>query len=769
MAGFALRVFLLNFGTLSLDFNTFLAWGNQLSKIGFLGFYNNWSDYLPGYLYVLWFLAKIRSLNLIPDVLLYKLPAILADIVTGWFIFSIVRKLKNEKWGLITAALYIFNPAIIANSTLWGQIDSLTALFSLLTVYFAGSSPYLSAIFLSVGTLIKPQAVFLAPVVLFIALKNKWNYRKILLYLSIAFIIFVLGFAPFAGKNNVFLFIIERLGVSLNQYPYISVNAFNFWGLFGLWGKETLGQQLFGYGLVAGISIIAAIKLWKKENSEYLLSTIIFLSSFLFFTRIHERHLLPVFAPLVISAAGMPILLLPYLGLSATYVANLYYSYKWITSNFLTVFSPTLIKILILSNIFFFAEIIFRLFKRTKEKAVLIQKLPVRNAKAWLLIILVFAFVTRVLFLGSPAKEYFDEVYHAFTARQILHGNNMAWEWWNTPPKGFAYEWTHPPLAKLGMVLGMLVFGENSFGWRIPGALLGVGSVYLVYLIAKKLFDDEEIALLSAGFFALDGLPLVMSRIGMNDSYILFFALLSIYLFLKQKNLFSAIALGLALSSKWSALWAIPILGLLNLQRKNKFEKGLLWFVVLVPAVYLAIYIPFFLSGHDFNTFIGLQKQMWWYHTRLKATHPYMSTWWEWPFLIRPIYLYTSGYANGIVANIYAMGNPAVFWGGLVAVIWGIYYAYINKIKSLGVVIFSYLVFFVPWALSPRIMFLYHYLPSIPFLAIATGYFLKRTPKLIVPFFLVAGVLFIYFYPHWAGITIPQSLDSSYYWFPSWR
>ena len=238
---------------------------------------------------------------------------------------------------------------------------------------------------------------------------------------------------------------------------------------------------------------------------------------------------------------------------------------------------------------------------------------------------------------------------------------------------------------------------------------------------------------------------------------------------MKQKNLFSAIAFGLALSSKWSALWAIPILGLLNLRKENKFEKGLLWFIVLVPAVYLAIYVPFFLSGHGWSTFIELQKQMWWYHTRLKATHPYTSTWWEWPFLVRPIYLYTSGYAKGVVANIYAMGNPAVFWGGLAAVVWGIYYAYINKIKSLGMVIFSYLVFFVPWALSPRIMFLYHYLPSIPFLAIAMGFFLKKTPKAIIPFFLVAGVLLIYFFPHWTGITIPQGVDKSYYWFPSWR
>src|SRR3989304_101826 len=102
----------------------------------------------------------------------------------------------------------------------------------------------------------------------------------------------------------------------------------------------------------------------------------------------------------------------------------------------------------------------------------------------WLLLILGFALVSRTFFLWSPKAEYFDEVYHAFTARIMLHGDPKAWEWWNPHPTGFAYEWTHPPLAKEMMVLGMLVLGENAFAWRLPAALAGTASVYLVFLIA---------------------------------------------------------------------------------------------------------------------------------------------------------------------------------------------------------------------------------------------------------------------------------------------
>jgi len=93
----------------------------------------------------------------------------------------------------------------------------------------------------------------------------------------------------------------------------------------------------------------------------------------------------------------------------------------------------------------------------------------------------------------------------------------------------------------------------------------------------------------------------------------------------------------------------------------------------------------------------------------------------------------------------------------------------LERNKNLGFVVFSYLIFFVPWAVSPRIMFLYHYLPSLPFLAIATAYILRRNPKLAFGYFFICLLGFVYFYPHWAGFQVPLWLDRSYYWLASWR
>ena len=159
---------------------------------------------------------------------------------------------------------------------------------------------------------------------------------------------------------------------------------------------------------------------------------------------------------------------------------------------------------------------------------------------------------------------------------------------------------------------------------------------------------------------------------------------------------------------------------------------------------------------------------MWWYHTNLDATHPFTSPWYTWPFLGRPIWLYTKELGQGLVSNIYAMGNPVIFWAGVASIVMSIYFSYVEKNRRLALVVFSYLVFFVPWAASPRIMFLYHYLPSIPFMAIAIGFVLRRYPKLIKWTGIIAFLTFLYFFPRYTGIPVPTGWDTSFHWFNSW-
>jgi len=777
-----------------IDMGTWLAWANRLALTGVAKFYSNidWTEYTPGFLYWLWTIGKLGWVT----ELAVKIPVILADIATGYLIWSLIKKV-NVKLAYISFFLYTLNPVTVFDGSVWGQIDGLLTFFIFLSAYFLIEKKNLiwSVFFWAVAFLIKPQAIAVLPVFLMVIVLNKFKLKKVLIAGGVGILTIFLFSLPFFPQNPIFG--LPQLVIKMSQYySYTSVNAFNIWTWVGLWKPDTsvfLGLALSTWGtILLTISILLALYLFRNKlgnkASYYLLFAVLSLCFFLFPTKVHERYLFPFFAFLLTSAGLAKSKNLFYVfGITtAASFLNLYYPYAYYNQNFLTslsfenlaLYASKLIGFVFLGSYFalVFLEKLPKInLPKWNIKKMRAGKLPKINlnkksAKIILYGILAFAFITRVFNLSSPPTMYFDEVYHAFTAKVIMSADAAkAWEWWNTPPAGFAYEWTHPPLAKLGMVLGMLIFGQNSSGWRIPGALLGVGSVLMVYLIAKELFKDEATGLLSAAVFSLDGLALVMSRIGMNDSYILFFAFLSIYLFMRQKDFWSAVALGLALASKWSAVWTIPILGVLWLWRKKKFTKSILWFFVVPAAVYLLSYTDMFLTGHSLTIWWGMQEQMWWYHTGLRATHPYSSPWWSWPFLIRPIYLYTSDEVGGMVARIYAFGNPLVFWFGLASVICSAVIAFFERNKKLGLTVFGYLIMFVPWAASPRIMFLYHYLPAIPFLSIATGYVLRRSPKLILGYFIAGSLLFVYFYPHWAGLTIPLWLDKSYYWISSWR
>ncbi|MCJ7829617.1 glycosyltransferase family 39 protein, partial [Patescibacteria group bacterium] len=354
------------------------------------------------------------------------------------------------------------------------------------------------------------------------------------------------------------------------------------------------------------------------------------------------------------------------------------------------------------------------------------------------------------------------------------------------PPEGMAYEWSHPPLAKLGMVVGIRLFGQEALGWRFFGALLGIGCVLLVYLLGKEIFN-RKVGILAAFLFAFDGLPLVMSRIGMNDTYFLFFGLLALWLFLKNKYFFSGFSFGLSLASKWTAVYWFLVFGfywffqLLKEDKKRYFsflrKKFLLFlgfFLILPLGVYLLSYLPFFLSHHTFSQWWELQRQMWWYHTGLKATHPFTSPWWSWLIMKRPVWLFVE-YGQEKIANIYAMGNPLVWWGGLISLPWVIWLAIKNRSEKLGLVIFAYLALFLPWAFSPRIMFIYHYLPAIPFLCLFLAWFLlwlarkKEFKPIFITYLLLVVVVFLFFYPHYIGINVSKWWNELYYWLPSWR
>ncbi len=426
---------------------------------------------------------------------------------------------------------------------------------------------------------------------------------------------------------------------------------------------------------------------------------------------------------------------------------------------------------------------------------------PKISARQLLLISLLVSLLAAALFtrfyrLGTPGEFYFDEIFFPTTGQEILRGDADAWEF-------IGHENTHPPLSKLFMAGGMAVLGEdNPFGWRLFGALAGVGSVFFIYLLAKRLFRSE-IAGLAAGFLMVfEGLFFVQSRIATPDTYLLFFILGTVYFLISERPLLSGIFLGAALATKWTALMTLFPIGLFLIysffqadrSRRRQFlaEATLavpLFFVVVPASIYLLTYVPMLFSGHSLGDVWNLNRQAFEFHTNLEATHPYQSPWNTWPIMMRPIFLFVS--SSGAV--IYSLGNPIIFWVGLPALAFALWQglrglrARFNEATgslslsgslgpeqaSLLFVVLTYLGFLLPWVIQPRITFIYHYLPSLAFLLLALAYAVHwlwqrpwgRAPA--IAFLAAAALTFVYFYPHLAAVNVSDGLRESYFWFDS--
>jgi len=389
-----------------------------------------------------------------------------------------------------------------------------------------------------------------------------------------------------------------------------------------------------------------------------------------------------------------------------------------------------------------------------------------KKPKVILVLILLITAFLRLYRLDFPNNYLFDEVYHAYTAKEYLKGNKDAWSPWGKSEPGVAFEWLHPPISKELMTASMFILHTtDAWAWRLPGALLGILSVFLVYKLGLLLFKKEIPALLSAFIFSIDGLVFVQSRTGMNDAYLVTFILISIIFFVKKRYLLSAIFMGIACATKWPGIYLALMYFPILLYRRR--FKNLVYFIILPPIIYLLSYSHYFLMGYKWSDFIELHRQIWWYQTHLKATHAYASPWWSWPLNLYPVWYFVD-YQKSSIANIFASGNPAVFWLGSLAILATCWEVFKKRAENLTIILLGFSIFWLPWAASPRIMFLYHFSPSVPFLSLALGHQLStlgegKLSKPVILLLTFSVISFILIFPFLTGIPIPKTLVNLFF------
>ena len=414
------------------------------------------------------------------------------------------------------------------------------------------------------------------------------------------------------------------------------------------------------------------------------------------------------------------------------------------------------------------------------------------------IVIATFSFLLRLNNLGSIKTLIFDEVYYVDGARDFLK--------YGVEVTGAQSEFVvHPPLGKWMIAAGIKVFGDDSFGWRFTTALVGSLMILLIALIAHKLFRNSLLTGLASALMAIDGLALVHSRTALLDNFLTFFILIATYFFVSRNYWLTGFALGLALATKWSALYFILVFGGIALYRAFTHNTGrnlirptverFSQFGLIPIAVYIASWSGWFssnrgwardLSSNTFSSFINYHQQMLNFHTGLTEKHNYEANPWSWLIMGRPTSFYYKSPqgcgAESCSQEVLALGTPLLWWLGTIAivVVFGLWARSIAKHRldpALTVIVTGITAGYLPWFFfQERTVFSFYAIVFEPFLILALIYCTRsiltnygRLGEVVVAgVYIVLFFNFLYFLPLYMGDLITYDAWHARMWFASW-
>jgi len=421
--------------------------------------------------------------------------------------------------------------------------------------------------------------------------------------------------------------------------------------------------------------------------------------------------------------------------------------------------------------------------------------------------VLLFCLLLLGIGLAGPPVEgpgyIHDECYQAFTAHRYALGDPDAWRWGERPvlekmtkddlTSATTYEWVHPPFAKLMMASAISAFGFTPTVYRLGSVLCGWLTIAMLLWLGWRSFGPR-VGLFAAILVPLEGIFFVMSRVAMNDIYVtaaLTGCVAATYKVWKAPGVrrrpwavVAGLAAGIAIATKWNAAPTLVVCGLMVgwcLLRAEKWPAAIaLWvlaFVVTPALVYLACYAPYFALGHGLSDLATLQKDIIDFHRGLKAGHSSSSRWYQWPALVRPVWLYQAdGVEKDTLREIYAFGNPALWWVMFPAVLLTTYRAWREKSVEDAFVAVPFLAVWLPWAVIGRVTFIQYMLPAVPFGMLAIARTIDHTWRARAAtvggiYLALAGVCFAYYYPILTGMSVSSASVQSHhwFWFDAWR
>jgi len=393
--------------------------------------------------------------------------------------------------------------------------------------------------------------------------------------------------------------------------------------------------------------------------------------------------------------------------------------------------------------------------------------------------------------LHHPQTESFDETHYVRAARALLALSE------NTNPE-------HPLLPKQAIAGSIAVFGDRPWAWRAPGLAMGALTVMSVFAIAYGLFHSTATASFAAATALLNNLVYVQARTAMLDAYMAAFALAAAACFVVAARpgphwrpyvpllvLAAGVLFGLSVASKWaSAPLIAAMLAVFAAVRTGEAIRrrasaatwafgrafgvwpgvslaGALWRIGAASVVaYLLTFWPLLVLESEPRGLWGIvtfQFDMLKLQLAPLGEHDAISYWWEWPAPVRPMFYHFADGEDGRRV-VFFVGNMAVVWGGLAAVVACGARGWRRRDWRLAAAAGAFCIAYAQWVLIPKkiAFYFYFFLPaillSVPLAGAYDAFFrTARRPALVLAptaYLLIVAAVFVFFFPALAALPI---------------
>jgi dolichyl-phosphate-mannose-protein mannosyltransferase len=369
----------------------------------------------------------------------------------------------------------------------------------------------------------------------------------------------------------------------------------------------------------------------------------------------------------------------------------------------------------------------------------------------------------RVQGLGFPPHFTFDEHHFVENARPYLTGGVDRND--------------HPPLGKLLIATALHWFGDKPTSWRFFPLCFGFVTIALAGAMAERLFRDWRAGLIAAAFVAVDGFFISYSRAALLDGMLTCFVLASALAAVTARSfggvLLASALVGLAASIKFSGITMVGaiVVFTLVLGRAPRLSVLAIGTVLVVYFAQFSLGLALMHRPYGVEDVWKATFDLTRHHLALTdMTNPATSHWYTWFFPIRPL-MHAWEPIPGGARVMSSMGNPLLWWSVSAAVLWALSSAAdaaLVRLRKLPqnatgffaehrFAILSLLMLWalpvLPWIISRRDSYIYHYLPAYGFGLV-----------------LVAGSLFHLYKKHVAGGLLALLLiaEVSVFYAPIW-